>query len=66
MTLASLLLAVGCYEPDRMPSSGATTGSFTSRHKALPAGAVHVTLALEDNANPPHVARRYALDVTVR
>ncbi|MCV7163906.1 protease inhibitor I42 family protein [Mycobacterium stomatepiae] len=41
----------------------AAPGTFTSRYKATGAGAVHVTLVQEDNAH--HVARRFALDVTV-
>lgn len=54
------------YEPDRTPPGSSTPGTFTSRYEAMTAGTVHVTLVQEDNANPPHIARRYALDVTVR
>lgn len=53
------------YEPDRTPPGGSHSGVFTSRYEAVTAGTVHVTLVQEGNANPPHVARRYALDVTV-
>jgi predicted secreted protein len=52
------------YQPGQ-PAPGATSGgTFTSRYQAVAAGTAHVTLVQEDNAN--HVARRFALDVTVR
>jgi hypothetical protein len=52
------------YEPGRTPPGATGGGTFTSRYRATGAGTVHVTLVQEDNAN--HIARRYALDVTVR
>jgi hypothetical protein len=33
---------------------------------AARAGIVHATLVQEDNLNPPHIAQRFALDVTAR
>lgn len=57
------------YAPPRNPPSGGATGTFTSRYRAGSAGTVHVELVQEDQestANPPHVVRRYAIDVTVR
>ncbi|OBA58403.1 hypothetical protein A5647_21265 [Mycobacterium sp. 1100029.7] len=54
------------YEPDRTAPGASSGGTFTSRYKGTGTGTVHVTLVEEDNANPPHIARRYALDATVR
>lgn len=54
------------YEPNRTIPGSSIRGAFTSRYQATTPGMVRLTLAQEDNANPPHVARRYALDVTVR
>jgi hypothetical protein len=54
------------YEPGRAPPGDTGGGTSTQRYKAARSGIVHVTLDQQDNANPPHVARRIALDVTVR
>lgn len=54
------------YQPGRTAPGATGGGTFTGRYRAAGAGTVHVTLVQEDNANPPHVARRFALDVTVR
>jgi predicted secreted protein len=54
------------YEPGRAPPGDTGGGTNTQRYKAARSGTVHVTLVQQDNANPPHVARRFALDVTVR
>ncbi|OBH85038.1 MULTISPECIES: protease inhibitor I42 family protein [unclassified Mycobacterium] len=54
------------YQPDRRPPGATSGGTFTSRYRAAGAGTVHVTLVQEDNGNPAHVVRRFALDVTVR
>jgi hypothetical protein len=54
------------YEPGRTSPGNTGGGTDTQRYKAARAGTVHVTLVQQDNANPPHVARRFALDVTVR
>jgi hypothetical protein len=54
------------YAPHRIAPGAATEGTFTGRYQGMNKGTVHVTLVEEDNANPPHIAKRYALDVTVR
>jgi hypothetical protein len=53
------------YEPGRTSPGAAGGGTYTSRYRAAAAGTVRVTLALEDNANPPRVVKRFLLDVTV-
>jgi hypothetical protein len=54
------------YDPGRTSPGDNGRGTETERYKAAGAGTVHVTLVQENNAYPPHVARRFALDVTVR
>jgi len=53
------------YEPQRALPGHPDAGTFTARLKAVESGTTTVTLVQEDNANPPHVASRYTLDVTV-
>jgi predicted secreted protein len=53
------------YEPDRMLAGQTSAGTFTSRYRGTKPGTTHVTLIQEDNADPPHVARRFTVDVTV-
>lgn len=53
------------YEPQQKPPDGADGGTYTSRYRATGPGTVHLTLSEEDNAYPPRVARRFAIDVTV-
>ncbi|CAM3409838.1 protease inhibitor I42 family protein [Mycobacterium intermedium] len=52
------------FEPERKPPGGGEGGTFTSKYRAGRAGTVHVTLVQADNSD--HVARRFAIDVTVR
>jgi hypothetical protein len=54
------------YKPGRTSPGDSGGGTDTQRYRAARAGIVHVTLVQQNNANPPHVARRFALDVTVR
>jgi predicted secreted protein len=64
---AAVLKYLGARYQSGGVSSGDTGGStYTSRYKAVGAGTVHVTLVQQNNANPPRVARHFALDVTVR
>lgn len=51
------------YEPARILHGAAAPGANTSRYKAAAAGTVRVTLAQEYKGH--HVAKRFALDVTV-
>lgn len=53
------------YSPGQKAPGATVTGTDTLRYRAVRAGTVHVTLVLQDAANPPHTLRSFALDVTV-
>jgi predicted secreted protein len=53
------------YDPNQTVPGHTAFGTYTGRYQGAKAGTAHVTLVQEDDALPPHVVKRFVVDVTV-